>query len=171
MISTVAGSGSCCYGGDGGPATSALLEEPFGVAVDSSGNLYIGDSVNERVRKVSAAGVISTVAGNGLFGFSGDGGAATNASLNDPLGVAVDASRQPVHRRQREQSDPDGRHNRQHYDFCGQRAVLPVGGLRRRCRRSVPRHSDRSGQLTPPVICTLQTTTTTVSAKWTARGA
>ena len=92
IITTVAGSGSCGYSGDGGRATSAQLYLPVGVAVDASGNLYIGDTSNNRVRKVSAAGIITTVAGNGSSGYFGDGGPATSAQLNAPYGVAVDAS-------------------------------------------------------------------------------
>jgi len=78
--------------GDGGPATSALLNTPRGVAVDSSGNLYIADTSNNRVRKMTPAGVLSTVAGTGTTGFSGDGAAATAAQLAFPRGVAVDAA-------------------------------------------------------------------------------
>jgi uncharacterized protein (TIGR03437 family) len=87
VIITVAGGGS--FIGDGGPATNAQLNYPGGIAVDSAGNLYIADTLNERVRKVSN-GVITTVAGNGTAGFSGDGGPATSAELNDPIDVAVD---------------------------------------------------------------------------------
>jgi len=92
IISTVAGGGSGGgYSGDGGAATNASLNGPYGVAVDASGNLLITDSSNQRVRKVNVNGIITTVAGNGLGGYSGDGGAATNASLNNPYGLAVDA--------------------------------------------------------------------------------
>ncbi len=65
---------------------------PAGVAVDGSGNLFIADSANNRIRKVSTSGIITTVAGNGANGFSGDGGNATSAQLNSPYGVAVDGS-------------------------------------------------------------------------------
>jgi sugar lactone lactonase YvrE len=93
IITTVAGNGTAGYSGDGGPATSAELDTPFGVAVDASGNLYIVDVNNDRIRKVTAStGIITTVAGNGTFGYSGDGGAAISAELYTPLGVAVDAS-------------------------------------------------------------------------------
>jgi sugar lactone lactonase YvrE len=92
VISTVAGNGTPGYSGDGGPATAAQLAGPSGVAVDGAGNLFIADNGNERVRKVSATGVITTVAGNGTPGYSGDGGAATSARLSRPLGVAVDAA-------------------------------------------------------------------------------
>jgi uncharacterized protein (TIGR03437 family) len=92
-VTTVAGNGSCCYNGDGGAATSAELAYPAGVAVDASGNLYIADSENSRIRKVAPGGTIATVAGNGSgYGFSGDGGAATSAQLANPEGVAMDAS-------------------------------------------------------------------------------
>jgi uncharacterized protein (TIGR03437 family) len=92
IISTVAGNGGAGYAGDGGPATSAQLYNPLGVAVDGSGNIYIGDSTNNRVRKVSSSGIITTVAGTGSAGFSGDSGPATGAQLYNPCGVAVDGS-------------------------------------------------------------------------------
>ena len=91
-ISTVAGNGTAGFSGDGGPAAAAELFEPEGVAVDSAGNLYIADSINNRIRKVTAAGTISTVAGNGTQGFSGDGGRAVLAELNQPSGIAVDSA-------------------------------------------------------------------------------
>ena len=91
-ISTVAGTGTQGFSGDGGPATSAKFNRPIGIAVDSSGNLFIADRNNERVRKVDTSGNISTVAGNGTNGFSGDGGPATTARLNLPRDVAVDSS-------------------------------------------------------------------------------
>ena len=103
-ITTVAGNGTAGYSGDGGPATSAELDSPSGMVVDSSGNLYIADSLNSVIRKVSPSGAITTVAGNGYNrlgtgqpgfndgGYSGDGGPATSAELNNPYAVAVDAS-------------------------------------------------------------------------------
>jgi sugar lactone lactonase YvrE len=92
-IITVAGTSSFGYSGDGGPATSATLYHPDGVAVDGSGNLFIADSYNNRIREVvKATGNIITIAGNGYTGYSGDGGPATSAMLNDPFGVAVDGS-------------------------------------------------------------------------------
>lgn len=90
-INTVAGNGIDGYSGDSGPATSALLNGPEGIAIDASGNLYIADSANNRIRKVSG-GTIATFAGTQTAGFSGDNGAATSAQLNDPEGVAVDAA-------------------------------------------------------------------------------
>ncbi len=92
MITTVAGTGAVGYSGDGGQATCARLYSPFGVAVDGSGNLYIADFGNCRIRKVNTLGVITTVAGNGTYGYGGDGGPATSAVLNYPLDVAVDGS-------------------------------------------------------------------------------
>jgi len=91
IITTYAGNGTPGFSGDGGPATAAQLNTPCGVAVDSAGNLYIADTSNHRVRMVTTAGVISTVAGNGTGGFSGDGGPATAAKLREPCGVAVDS--------------------------------------------------------------------------------
>jgi RHS repeat-associated protein len=92
IISTVAGNGQYGFSGDGGPATRAALKSPRLVAVDDSGNIYIADTDNRRIRKVDASGIISTVAGNGQIGFSGDGGPPTQAAFNSPMGVAVDAS-------------------------------------------------------------------------------
>jgi uncharacterized protein (TIGR03437 family) len=95
VITTVAGGGACCFSGDNGPATSAQLYIPQGVAVDSAGNVYIADSENYRVRKVSN-GVIATVAGNGtrnpIPGFSGSNGLAAGARLYWPSAVAVDSA-------------------------------------------------------------------------------
>ena len=92
VISTVAGGGRHGYSGDGGPAVAAHLNHPRGVAVDGAGNLYIADQSNHRIRKVDAAGMISTVAGDGTQGYGGDGGAAVAAHLNRPSGVALDAA-------------------------------------------------------------------------------
>jgi hypothetical protein len=91
IITTVAGNGSYGYSGDGGAATNARLSHPYGLAVDVSGDLFIADADNNRIRKVGTNGIIATVAGNGSGGYSGDGGAATNASLTNPFSVAVDA--------------------------------------------------------------------------------
>ena len=90
IITTVAGTGSNGFFGDGGPATNAGLASPYGIALDASGNLYFADSGDQRIRKVGTNGIITTVAGNGGTGFSGDGGAATKAGLNSPWGVALD---------------------------------------------------------------------------------
>ena len=91
-ITTVAGNGIYGFGGDGSAATNAFLANPGGVTVDASGNLFIADTFNSRIRKVTANGIIMTVAGNGTNSYSGDGGAATDASLSNPNGVAVDAN-------------------------------------------------------------------------------
>jgi sugar lactone lactonase YvrE len=90
-ITTVAGNGTRGYSGDGGPATSAQLDGASDVAVDSSGNLYIADFYNQAVRKV-ANGTITTAAGNGSYGYGGDGGPATQAQLGGPLGIVVDSA-------------------------------------------------------------------------------
>ena len=91
LMVTVAGNGAAGFSGDGGPATSASLNSPHGVAVDGSGNVLIADTYNSRVRRLAAGtGVITTVAGNGGYGFSGDGGPGTSTSLYQPTGVAVD---------------------------------------------------------------------------------
>ena len=92
IISTVAGNGTSLYSGDGGPAVSAQLSGPQGLALDASGNMFVADAGNNVVRKISASGTITTVAGNGTAGFSGDGGQATAAQLNSPAGVAVDGN-------------------------------------------------------------------------------
>ncbi len=91
-ITTIAGNGQGNFGGDGGAAISAQLSFPDGVAVDHAGNIYVADLLNNRVRMITPAGGISTFAGNGLPGFGGDGGAATSALLNQPAGLAFDAS-------------------------------------------------------------------------------
>ena len=92
VISTVAGNGAAGYGGDGGQATAAQLDRPYGVAADGAGNLYIADQDNERIRKVNAAGVITTVAGTGTQGSDGDGGPAAAAQVGRPRGLALDGS-------------------------------------------------------------------------------
>ena len=92
IISTAAGTDRCCDLGDGGPATNAFVPMPHGIAVDSAGNLYIAEWPDSRIRKVTPEGNISTIAGNGTRGLSGDGGPATDAQLNCPWGVAVDGN-------------------------------------------------------------------------------
>ena len=92
-MSTVAGSGTFGFGGDGGLATNASLSRPTGAALDSAGNLFIADQSNQRVRRVDAAtGIMTTVAGDGTFGYTGDGGLATDACLKNPAGVALDSA-------------------------------------------------------------------------------
>ena len=92
IITTIAGTGYQGFSGDGGPGSLAELNEPLRVFVDGAGNVYIGDTSNHRVRKVDTAGIITTVAGNGIRGFSGDGGPAVSASLSRPWGVHVDGT-------------------------------------------------------------------------------
>jgi sugar lactone lactonase YvrE len=91
VIGTVAVNGTPGFSGDGGLATTAQLNLPSGVAVDAQGNLFIADSTNRRIRKVAPDGMISTVAGNGVSGFGGDGGPAVSAMIGETLGIAVDA--------------------------------------------------------------------------------
>jgi len=96
IITTVAGNYSLGggYSGDGGAATNAALNQPHGVVLDGTGNLYVSEGGNNVVRKVNAAGIISTVAGKKSLGggYSGDGGAATNAALNNPIGITIDSA-------------------------------------------------------------------------------
>lgn len=91
-IATIAGSGTAGYSGDGGKATNAQLYGPWNVAVDGSGNVIISDTYNSRIRKVSSDGSITTIAGNGSAGYSGDGGPAATASLSQPHGLAFDSN-------------------------------------------------------------------------------
>ncbi len=91
-ITTVAGNGTGVSSGDGGTATAAGLPSPTSIALDTSGDIFVAVPLNSRIREVSAGGTITTVAGEGVAGFFGDGGAPTNALLNHPAGVAVDAS-------------------------------------------------------------------------------
>jgi len=90
IITTIAGTGTPGYGGDGGLATAAKIKGPAGVSVDSSGNLFFSDLGNQRIREVDKAGIMHTIAGNGTAGFSGDGGLATAAMLNFPRAVVPD---------------------------------------------------------------------------------
>lgn len=87
----LAGTGVRGFGGDGGPADEALLDSPHGLAVDAFGNVFIADSFNHRIRRVDPSGRISTIAGNGVAGYGGDGGPANKASLRRPSGVAIGA--------------------------------------------------------------------------------
>ncbi|MBI4474083.1 MAG: IPT/TIG domain-containing protein, partial [Acidobacteria bacterium] len=92
VITTVAGSGTSGFAGDGGPATAAALNAPNWIAVDANGNLYIGDSTTHRIRRVAPDGIINTIAGTGIAGFSGDGGPAILARLSNPGAIAVDSA-------------------------------------------------------------------------------
>ncbi len=91
-INTIAGNGTGGYSGDGAAASTAEVNTPWGLAVDGAGNILIADAGNSRIRKINAAGVISTIAGTGTSGFAGDGGQATAAQLSNPQGIAVDGS-------------------------------------------------------------------------------
>jgi uncharacterized protein (TIGR03437 family) len=90
IITTIAGNGTAGFVGDGGLATASWLD-PSGVALDAAGNLFIADTGNQRIRKVSLSGIITTIAGNGISGFSGDGGPATGGALSNPVGISIDA--------------------------------------------------------------------------------
>ena len=89
-IATIAGNGTETFSGDGGLAATAGLHHPRGLAVDSNGNVYVSDVDNRRIRRVSSGGMISTVAGNGTTGYSGDGGLAVNAALSEFTSLALD---------------------------------------------------------------------------------
>ena len=91
IITTIAGNGTSGYTGDGGQATAAELKSPHGIAFDAVGNIYITDQANNRVRKVTTSGIISTVVGNGTQGYTGDGGLATAAELFGPMGIIFDS--------------------------------------------------------------------------------
>jgi DNA-binding beta-propeller fold protein YncE len=94
-IATIAGNGAAGYAGDGGPATAAAFNEPYGIAVDRDGNVYVADRHNHCVRRIDAgAGVVTTCAGNGTAGFAGDGGPAALAALVEPNGLAFDPPQQ-----------------------------------------------------------------------------
>jgi uncharacterized protein (TIGR03437 family) len=88
-VTVVAGNGNPGFGGDGGPAANATLNNPVGLAMDSAGNLYVADANNHRIREITADGYIFTIAGNGNIGYSGDGGSGSAAALNFPRGVAI----------------------------------------------------------------------------------
>jgi sugar lactone lactonase YvrE len=91
-ITTIAGTGGSGFSGDQGPAINAELSGPYGLALDSKGNLYLSDVGNNRIRRIDPSGIITTVAGTGTAGFAGDTGSAVQAELNVPLGIAVDAA-------------------------------------------------------------------------------
>jgi hypothetical protein len=91
IISTVAGNGTMGFSGDGGQATATELNQPVGIILDASGNLYFADNQNSRIRMINTSGIISTIVGNGTAGYSGDGGQATSAKINRPWGITFDA--------------------------------------------------------------------------------
>ncbi len=93
IITTIAGTETASYSGDNGQATSATLNYPSGITLNSEGNMYIADQRNFRIRKVTVStGIISTIAGTGTQSYSGDNGPATSAALNYPTGIALDSS-------------------------------------------------------------------------------
>jgi sugar lactone lactonase YvrE len=93
VISTIAGTGAASYSGDNGQATSATINGPAGIAIDSSGNVYFSDYENNRVRKITVStGIITTYAGTGSTVYNGDGGVASSATLNGPFGLCIDSS-------------------------------------------------------------------------------
>jgi sugar lactone lactonase YvrE len=95
VIATVAGNGTAGYAGDGGPAVAAAFNEPYGIAVDRSGNIYVADRHNHCVRRIDgASGIVTTFAGNGTAGYAGDGGPATGAGLVEPNGLGFDPAQQ-----------------------------------------------------------------------------
>jgi sugar lactone lactonase YvrE len=90
IITTIAGTGEAEFNGDGKPALQCQIGEPCGVAVDQAGHVYIGDQVNNRVRVVTPSGMMHTVAGTGVQGYTGDGGAAASAQMSNPDIIAFD---------------------------------------------------------------------------------
>ena len=92
IISTIGGNGISAYGGDGGPATLAKIQYPFGVALDAAGNIYVADEGNNRIRKINTSGIITSIAGSATYGFSGDGGPSSAAQLYLPQGIATDVA-------------------------------------------------------------------------------
>ena len=92
IITTIAGTGTAGYSGDGGAAIAAQLDQPFGLALDATGDLLFADLGNSVIRKINFLGIITTVAGNGVSGYGGDGGPATAASLNSPRSILPDGS-------------------------------------------------------------------------------
>ncbi|RUL87649.1 NHL domain-containing protein [Tautonia sociabilis] len=132
IITTVAGNGRKGFSGDGGPATEASLDEPYGICLDREGNLYLVDRLNRRVRKVDAEGIITTVAGTGTNASSGDGGPASVAALVEPNGVALDPEETTLYI-----ADVSGHRVR---------AVdLRTGGIRTVSGTGEPRHSGDGG--------------------------
>ena len=122
-ITTIAGTGEFGFSGDGGPAVEAELYSPYGVAVDGAGNLYIADASNNGIRKVDSTGTITTIAGTGELGFSGDGGPAVEAELRNPYGVAVDSAGKRLHRRYLESAHPQDRFDGDDHHDRGDRGV------------------------------------------------
>ena len=150
IISTIAGTGSAGFGGDGGRATAAQINFPRDVALDGAGNLYIADASNHRIRRVDASGNISTVAGTGTGGFSGDGGMASAAQINDPRGIAVDSASRYIYIADSDnnrirrisgvaQLMPEEEEEEEEEQSGGPLASLPDPGLRRAVEQALGR--------------------------------
>ena len=92
VITRIAGTGVGGFGGDGGPATAAVIDHPFDIIFDAAGNILFADNFNNRIRKISTSGIITTIAGTGVGSYSGDGGAAISATFNKTAGIAIDAA-------------------------------------------------------------------------------
>ena len=166
-ISTVAGSSKCCNSADGGQAVDTWLPSASGITVDRLGNLYIWDGSSSKVRKVSPSGIITTVAGNGMFGYSGDGGPATSAQIfaaGSVSGLAVDAAGNLYIRRRAEPCGAEGQHRGRHQHGSRERFA-------RASRETAARPpalnwiSRRESRSTAQATCILQTRRTTASAK------
>jgi sugar lactone lactonase YvrE len=121
IVSRFAGNGYRGFGGDGGPATGASLANPFDLKVDEADNVYIADSGNYRIRKVSRDGIIITVAGNGFHGYGGDGGPATKAVISDVQGLAIDKTGNLFLADQGNYRVPQGVSRLDHHDRGGHR--------------------------------------------------
>ncbi len=107
VITTFAGvNNTPGFAGDNGPATAAQMNSPAAAIFDASGNLYVTDQANQRIRKIDTNGIITTVAGNGVAAFAGDQGDAKSASLNFPGEIAIDPAEQPVYCGYFEPGDP-----------------------------------------------------------------
>ena len=143
-ITTIAGTGEFGFSGDGGPAAAARLAFPYGVAVDSAGNVYIADTGNQRIRKVDSTGTITTIAGSGEFGFSGDGGPAVEAEFRNPRGVAVDSAGN-VYIADSGNRHPQGRFDGDDHHDRGDRRVRLQWGRRPGSRGGAPQPPWRGG--------------------------
>jgi len=125
IITTVAGLSTAGFSGDGGPAIAASMQGPAGICIDASGNLYVADESNNRIREIYAAtGIINTIGGSGVYSYSGDGGPALLATLSDPMAIGVDASGNVFF------SDQDGNYIREIVASTGMMkhiAGIPVG--------------------------------------------
>ena len=128
IIQTVAGTGEKGYAGDGGLAIHARMSEPFMCAFDAQGHLYVAEATNHCIRRIDqATGVITTVAGTGAVGYSGDGGPATRATLNQPYSLQIDTQWRHLHRGPAECGHPEGRGGNRHYYHRGRDRRAWVG--------------------------------------------